>query len=116
MNNAQYTTQNIQPETHHTKPSTRILIIGSGGREHAIGWKFAEDFKKKGESLELFFTPGNAGTAQIGQNISLNSLEEMRDFAKENQIDLTFVGPEDELSRGFVDFFLAAYMIIFGPE
>jgi len=107
---------NIKSTTHNSQFTTRILIIGSGGREHAIGWKFAEDFKKKGENLELFFIPGNAGTAQIGQNISMNSLEEMLDFAKENQIDLTFVGPEDELSRGIVDLFQAADLNIFGPD
>src|SRR5690606_31974718 len=111
-----YLKMNIKSTTHNSQFTTRILIIGSGGREHAIGWKFAEDFKKKGENLELFFIPGNAGTAQIGQNISMNSLEEMLDFAKENQIDLTFVGPEDELSRGIVDLFQAADLNIFGPD
>ncbi len=106
MNNSQLTTHN----------SKRILVIGSGGREHAIGWKFAEDFKKKGEELELFFVPGNAGTAQIGTNVSLHSLEEMRDFAKQENIDLTFVGPEDELSRGIVDLFQEAGLNVFGPD
>ncbi|MBA5628178.1 phosphoribosylamine--glycine ligase [Moheibacter lacus] len=101
---------------HHSTSYKKILIIGSGGREHAIGWKFSEDFKKKGESLELFFVPGNAGTAQIGTNVSLNSLEEMRDFAKEESIDLTFVGPEDVLSRGIVDLFQEAGLEIFGPD
>jgi len=104
------------PDVQHPTSNIKILIIGSGGREHAIGWKFAEDFKKKNENLELFFVPGNAGTAQIGQNISLNSLEEIRDFAKEESIDLTFVGPEDELSRGIVDIFKAAGLEIFGPD
>lgn len=94
----------------------KILIIGSGGREHAIGWKFAEDFKKKGEELQLYFVPGNAGTAQIGRNVSLNSLEEIRDFAKTEDIDLTFVGPEDELSRGIIDLFQEAGLEIFGPD
>src|SRR5690606_28989979 len=92
------------------------LIIGSGGREHAIGWKFAEDFKKKNENLELYFVPGNAGTAQLGQNIILNSLTEIRDFAKKENMDLTFVGPEDELSRGIVDLFQEAGLEIFGPD
>lgn len=100
----------------HPTSSTKILIIGSGGREHAIGWKFSEDFKKKGEELELFFVPGNAGTAQIGTNVSLNSLEEMRDFASDENIDLTFVGPEDELSRGIVDLFQEAGLNVFGPD
>ena len=108
-------TQNT-PDTQHPTSNIKILIIGSGGREHAIGWKFAEDFKKKNENLELFFIPGNAGTAQLGQNISLKSLEEIRDFAKEEKIDLTFVGPEDELSRGIVDLFQETGLEIFGPD
>ena len=108
-------TQNT-PDPQHPTSNVKILIIGSGGREHAIGWKFAEDFKKKNQKLELFFIPGNAGTAQLGQNISLNSLEEIRDFAKEEKMDLTFVGPEDELSRGIVDLFKEAGLEIFGPD
>ena len=95
---------------------TKILIIGSGGREHAIGWKFAEDFKQRNESVEIFFTPGNAGTAQIGTNVSLASIQDMRDFAKENQIDLTFVGPEAELAEGIVDLFKAENLAVFGPH
>src|SRR5690606_37318757 len=116
MDNSKPITQNSQLTTHNSQPPTRILVIGSGGREHAIGWKFAEDFKKKNQKLELFFIPGNAGTAQLGQNISLKSLEEIRDFAKEEKIDLTFVGPEDELSRGIVDLFQEAGLEIFGPD
>lgn len=116
MDNSKPITQNSQLTTHNSQPPTRILVIGSGGREHAIGWKFAEDFKKKNQELELFFIPGNAGTAQLGQNISLKSLEEIRDFAKEEKIDLTFVGPEDELSRGIVDLFQEAGLEIFGPD
>ena len=96
--------------------STKILIIGSGGREHAIGWKFAEDFKQKNETVELFFIPGNAGTAQIGTNISVNSVDEMKDFAKENLIDLTFVGPEIELAEGIVDIFQKENLAVFGPH
>ena len=96
--------------------NTKILIIGSGGREHAIGWKFAEDFKQKEQSLELFFAPGNAGTAQIGTNLSLASIEDMKNFAKENQIDLTFVGPEAELAEGIVDIFKAENLKVFGPH
>lgn len=94
----------------------KILIIGSGGREHAIGWKFAEDFKQKGEAVEIFFAPGNAGTAQIGTNVSLTSIDAMKDFAKENQIDLTFVGPEAELAEGIVDLFQAEGLAVFGPH
>ncbi|GGF09751.1 phosphoribosylamine--glycine ligase [Chishuiella changwenlii] len=101
--------------TNH-KSHTRILIIGSGGREHAIGWKFAEDFKAKEQDLELFFIPGNAGTAQLGTNVSITSIESMKDFAKENHIDLTFVGPEAELSVGIVDTFQKENLNVFGPH
>ncbi len=96
--------------------STKILIIGSGGREHAIGWKFAEDFKQKQEKVDLFFAPGNAGTAKLGENVALNSIAEMKDFALENMIDLTFVGPEAELAEGIVDLFHANHLPIFGPH
>lgn len=99
-----------------SQTATRILVIGSGGREHAIGWKFAEDFKQKGQEAELFFIPGNAGTAQIGTNVSVSSIEEMKNFAKENQIDLTFVGPEAELSEGIVDIFQKENLNVFGPH
>ncbi len=50
---------------------TKILVIGSGGREHAIGWKFAEDFKQKGQEVELFFIPGNAVPAHLGIYVSV---------------------------------------------
>lgn len=102
--------------SQNTQPTTKILIIGSGGREHAIGWKFAEDFKQKGEAVEIFFAPGNAGTAQVGTNVALSSIEEMKNFAKENQIDLTFVGPEAELAEGIVDIFQTEGLAIFGPH
>lgn len=105
----------LLPKLQNTM-NTKILIIGSGGREHAIGWKFAEDFKNREEDLELYFVPGNAGTAQIGTNVALSSIDEMKDFAKENQIDLTFVGPEAELADGIVDLFQAEDLAVFGPH
>lgn len=94
----------------------KILIIGSGGREHAIGWKFKQDAERSHYECELYFMPGNAGTAQIGTNVSVKSLTEMCDFAKENQIDLTFVGPEAELAEGIVDLFKSEGLEIFGPD
>src|SRR5690606_1384178 len=94
----------------------KILIIGSGGREHAIGWKFKQDAERSNNECELYFIPGNAGTAQIGTNISVKSPAEMCDFAKENQIDLTFVGPEAELAAGIVDLFKSENLEIFGPD
>lgn len=107
---------NYTPNTQHPTSTKKILIIGSGGREHAIGWKFKEDSILNDYEAELFFVPGNAGTAQIGHNVQLNSLEEMRDFAVSEKIDLTFVGPEDELSKGIVDLFQEKGLEIFGPH
>ena len=96
--------------------SKKILVIGSGGREHTIGLKFQQDAVRKNENIELFFIPGNAGTAQIGTNETADSLEAIRDFAKEENIDLTFVGPEAELAEGIVDLFKAEGLEIFGPD
>lgn len=90
----------------------KILIIGSGGREHAIGWKIKQD----NPNTELFFSVGNAGTAQIGENIGISQINELIDFAKNNQIDLTIVGPEIELVKGIVDEFQAEGLDIFGPN
>ncbi|MFA5620912.1 MAG: phosphoribosylamine--glycine ligase [Weeksellaceae bacterium] len=94
----------------------KILVIGSGGREHTVGWKMLQDAQKSGKEIQLHFAPGNAGTAQIGENHSFESLEDIRDFAMENQIDLTFVGPEAELAEGIVDLFQASGLEIFGPD
>ena len=94
----------------------RIFIIGSGGREHAIGWKFHQDGILNNYQTELYFSPGNAGTAEIGKNVQLSSLEEMRDFAEFKKMDLTFVGPEHELSLGIVDLFEEAGLKVFGPN
>lgn len=104
---------NAKFPTNHPK---RIFIIGSGGREHAIGWKFKQDGILNDYETELYFSPGNAGTSELGTNVTLNSLEEMRDFASFKKMDLTFVGPEDELSRGIVDLFEEAGLEIFGPN
>ena len=90
----------------------KILIIGSGGREHAIGWKIKQD----NPNAELYFSVGNAGTAQIGENIGLSTISELKEYAKTNQIDLTIVGPEAELVQGIVDEFEAENLAIFGPN
>lgn len=90
----------------------KILIIGSGGREHAIGWKIKQD----NPETELYFSVGNAGTAQIGENLGISDITELKDFAKNNQIDLTIVGPEMELVDGIVDIFKAEGLAIFGPD
>lgn len=92
----------------------RILIIGSGGREHALAWKLAHS----SPSPELFIAPGNAGTATIGQNVPIQAsdIEQLRVFARDNRIDLTVVGPEQPLVLGIVDAFEADGLRIIGPS
>ncbi len=80
-----------------------ILIIGSGGREHAIGWKI-----KQSEKVEnLFFAPGNAGTAQIGTNLDagVSNFQKIKTLVLENKIDMMVIGPEVPLVDGLHDFF-----------
>lgn len=83
----------------------KVLLLGSGGREHAIAWKIAQS-----SHLEhLFIAPGNAGTRQHGTNvpIGVNDFEKIKAFVLENEIRLVVVGPEDPLVNGIADFFLA---------
>ena len=87
-----------------------ILIIGSGGREHALGKKIAKSDRN------LFFAPGNGGTSQLGKNIDINvdEIDKLVEFAKENDIDYTVVGPELPLCQGIVDEFEKNNLKIFG--
>lgn len=90
-----------------------ILVIGSGGREHAIAQQFIDS-----PSVEnVFVAPGNDGMSGGIQIVSIDALafEELATFAKENKIDLTFVGPEQPLAAGIVDYFAAEGLRIFGP-
>ena len=82
-----------------------VLIIGSGGREHAFAWKLAQSNKLK----NLFIAPGNAGTAQVGTNVNIgvNDFEGIKSFVLSNNINMVVVGPEDPLVNGIHDFFLA---------
>jgi phosphoribosylamine--glycine ligase len=91
----------------------RILIIGNGGREHAIGWKIAQS-KRYGE---LFFAPGNAGTRDIGINVPIKTtdISALIDFAKKERIDLTLAIPDGPLAAGVVDEFKKEGLRIFGP-
>lgn len=89
-----------------------ILIIGNGGREHAIGIKL----KKDNPTDELFFAKGNGGTESIGTNVSISSLQEMVDFATNEKMDLTIVGSEALLMEGIVDEFEKRNLKIFGPN
>jgi len=92
----------------------KVLVIGSGGREHALVWKL----KQSTRVTEIFCAPGNAGISQIAKCIALSSddVEGLLDFAKKNQVDLTIVGPEAPLTEGIVDIFEAAGLRIFGPS
>jgi phosphoribosylamine---glycine ligase len=91
----------------------KLLVIGSGGREHAIAWKLAQSPKVQ----KVFVAPGNGGTATEGgvENVALSSFDELISFAKKEQINLTLVGPEAPLAGGVVDAFQAAGLRIFGP-
>jgi len=91
-----------------------ILIVGSGGREHALGWKL----KQSPHTTKLFFAPGNGGTGELGININIKAHEinKLLSFAIENNIDVTIVGPEDPLSMGIVDLFESKNQMIFGPS
>src|SRR5437867_1407970 len=91
----------------------KILVIGSGGREHALAWKL----KQSPFAERIFCAPGNAGTAEIGENVAIpaSDLGELIRFAKENRVDLTVVGPDDPLAAGIVDLFAAEGLRIFGP-
>jgi phosphoribosylamine---glycine ligase len=83
----------------------KILIVGSGGREHAMGWKIKQSPKVEA----LFFAPGNAGTSQLGINIpvGVTQFQEMKQAVLQNSIDLILVGPEVPLVEGIYDFFKA---------
>lgn len=92
----------------------KILVIGNGGREHAIAWKLG----KSDSVSKIYCAPGNGGTATEHkcQNVNLNTNEEMLKFAIDNKIDLTVVGPEVYLCNGIVDMFKAEGLKIFGPS
>jgi len=96
----------------------KVLILGSGGREHALAWKIAQSPLL----TELYIAPGNAGSDQVGQNVSLDILnfEEVKSFSKEYGIDTIIVGPEAPLVVGIYDNLLAddrtAHINVVGPS
>jgi phosphoribosylamine---glycine ligase len=95
-----------------------VLILGSGGREHAFAWKIAKSEKLK----NLFIAPGNAGTAEVGTNVNIgvNDFEAIKNFVLENGINMVVVGPEDPLVNGIHDYFLADEQLknipVIGPK
>ena len=92
----------------------KILVIGSGGREHALAWKLAQSSR----CTRLYAAPGNPGIAQVAQCVPLKAddLDGLLGFAKKERIDLTVVGPEQPLILGIVDKFQKAGLRIFGPN
>lgn len=91
----------------------KIMVIGSGGREHALAWKIAQNK----EVSRVYVAPGNAGTALDPDmiNVPISSVQDLLEFAQKEQIQLTVVGPEAPLSQGVVDIFRANGLKIFGP-
>ncbi|RJQ33170.1 phosphoribosylamine--glycine ligase [Candidatus Parcubacteria bacterium] len=91
-----------------------VLVVGSGSREHAIVWKLKQS-KRLGK---LYVAPGNPGTASIAENVPIGVMEfeKLADFAEENKIDLTIVGPDDPLGGGIVDVFKSRGLKVFGPS
>ncbi len=92
----------------------RVLLIGSGGREHALGWKLGQSPRLE----KLFVAPGNAGTARVGENVALDTTDHSAviAFAGAQHIDLVIVGPEAPLVDGLVDSLTAAGILAFGPS
>ena len=92
----------------------KVLVIGGGGREHAICWKLAQSPKV----TELFCAPGNAGIAQVARcvDIGVMDFEKMAEFAKKEAFDLVVVGPDDPLAVGIVDVLEEAGLRVFGPR
>ncbi len=92
----------------------KILVIGSGGREHALAWKLAQSSRL----TKLYIAPGNPGTAAVGENVDIKETDivGLVKFAKDNQIELTVVGPGEVLAAGVVEGFREAGLKIFGPS
>ena len=92
----------------------KILVVGSGGREHALAWKL----KQSSRADRIFCAPGNAGTEEVGENVAIpaNDLPALARFARENEIGLTVIGPDDPLAAGIADLFEAEGLRVFGPS
>ena len=92
----------------------KVLVVGSGGREHAICWKLSKSPKVD----KIYFAPGNAGIAELAECVDIKAMEfeKLVAFAKENSIDLTVIGMDDPLVGGVVDVFEAEGLRVFGPR
>ena len=93
----------------------RLLVVGSGGREHALCWALQ---RTSAQPLELFCAPGNAGIEQLARcvPIKVTDIDALAAFAEQSQIDLTMVGPEGPLASGIVDLFRGRGLRIVGPD
>ena len=92
----------------------KILLLGSGGREHALAWKIAQSAKCE----KLFIAPGNAGTVNAGENVNIgvNEFDKIKQFTLDNGIDMVVVGPEDPLVKGIYDDFKADAQKVVAPS
>ncbi len=90
----------------------KVLVVGTGGRDHAIAWKFTQSPRVR----RVYVAHGNAGIAETADCVNLKTIEEMADFAQKERIDLTFVGPEKPLSAGIADLFESRGLPIIGPD
>lgn len=92
----------------------KVLLIGNGGREHALAWKLAQSSRV----TELFIAPGNPGTEEVGENVNIGVMEfdKIEKFVKENGIGLVVIGPEDPLAGGLADRVNALGVKVFGPS
>lgn len=90
----------------------KVLVVGTGGRDHAIAWKFSQSPRVE----QVYVAHGNAGIAQTAACVNLKTIEEMADFVEKEKIGLTFVGPEKPLSAGIVDLFESRGLPIIGPN
>ncbi len=89
----------------------KVMVIGNGGREHAIAWKLAQSPLVS----QIYCTPGNGGTAPFAKNVALDSIPAMADFAAQHRIELTVVGPDAYLAEGTVDVFQKKGLKVYGP-
>ena len=92
----------------------KVLIVGSGGREHAIAWKVSQSKRVE----KIYCAPGNAGIAEYAECVDIKAMEmeKLADFAVEHAIDLTVIGMDDPLVAGIVDVFEARGLRVFGPR
>lgn len=96
----------------------KVLLLGSGGREHALAWKIAQSPKIE----KLYIAPGNAGTSAVGENVAIKATDfpTLKAFALEHKIDMIVVGPEDPLVQGIFDFFkedaATRHIAVIGPS